>query len=135
MHTQNARKSILLIEDDLGVRSILVILLEDAGYRVFEAADAVEAATIWQQQLGQFDVVVTDVLLPGLSGPEVIAEFRRDRPDLQVIFMSGGVPASAHSRERSSAEFLAKPFIPQALVDAIERAAGRGLELATPVGA
>src|ERR1051325_6684267 len=93
MHKVVESKTVLMIEDDDGVRGILAIFLEKAGFQVFEAADRAAAKAIWHHQIGLIDVVVSDVLLPDGNGPEILDEFQEERPDLKVILMSGGVPA------------------------------------------
>lgn len=109
-----------MVEDDHGVRAILSIFLEKAGFQVFEAADAAEAKSVWQDRIGLIDVVVSDVVLPDGSGTALVEEFQHERPDVKVILMSGGVPApQADALSHPSSKFLPKPFAPAVLVEAI----------------
>jgi two-component system cell cycle sensor histidine kinase/response regulator CckA len=115
-------KSALVIEDEHGLRAVVAILLEDIGFRVFEAADSKEAAIIWQEQKSHLDLVLSDVVLPGLSGPGIVTEFLRDRPDLNIVFMSGVESLLLALIEKTSkCGILRKPFTPRSMRDAIDR--------------
>jgi DNA-binding NarL/FixJ family response regulator len=75
-------------------------------------------------QFGMIDAVVADILLPDGNALDIVAQFREERPELQVVTMSGGVHASARRvRLRSDDLFLPKPFAPGTLVNAITAAA------------
>jgi PAS domain S-box-containing protein len=83
-------ETVLLLEDERGVRELLRTGLAALGYRVLTAADADEAlAVVAEQGSGTIDVLVSDVVLPGRSGPEVADEVRALRPEIRVIFISG----------------------------------------------
>jgi two-component system, cell cycle sensor histidine kinase and response regulator CckA len=123
MNSHAESKTILVIEDDHGVRAILTIFLEKSGFTVLEAANAEEARSTWHSQFGMIDAVVADILLPDGNALDVVAQFREERPDLQVVTMSGGVHASARRvRLRRDDVFLPKPFAPATLVHAITAA-------------
>jgi DNA-binding NtrC family response regulator len=119
MHN-NDGKTVLMIEDDHGVRTILTLFLEKAGFRVLEAASAGEARYVWHEQLGMVDVVVCDVVLPDADGSDLVAEFREERPEIKIVMMSGGVPAPLGGiTQESRRPFLPKPFAPRILIDVI----------------
>lgn len=80
---------ILLVEDNEEARSALRRALEWFGHRVFEAGSAREAEAIWLHQLREFDVLVTDVVLPGQTGVILAESLLKERPDLRVLFLSG----------------------------------------------
>jgi DNA-binding NtrC family response regulator len=121
MNPLSESKTVLIIEDDHGVRAILTIFLEKAGFIVLEAATAEEARCVWHDQLGMIDAVVADILLPDGNALDVLAQFREERPDLHIITMTGGILASAKRlRLRPDDAFLLKPFTPSALVAALE---------------
>jgi two-component system, cell cycle sensor histidine kinase and response regulator CckA len=110
-------ETVLLVEDDEGVRSALTRILEGHGYRVLVAADGATAKAIAAAHAGAIDLLVTDVVMPQASGPEV-SEFLRQRGPSKVLFMSGytehaalhdGVLQQGHA-------FLQKPFSPHALI-------------------
>ena len=120
MNSLAESKTILIIEDDHGVRAILTIFLEKAGFIVMEAASAAEARSVWHDQFGMIDAVVADILLPDGNALEVLEEFRQERPDCQIVTMSGGIPGSAKRvRLRREDAFLLKPFTPGILVRAL----------------
>ena len=117
------KATILLIEDDHGVRAILTIFLERVGFRVLEAASCAEARHIWQNEHNTLDVVVSDILLPDGTGSDLMREFRDEDPHVKTVTMSGGVPAPfSVESDGGSQSFLVKPFTPRVLLDAINRA-------------
>ena len=73
----------------------------------------------------RFDVLVSDVVMPDLSGPELAHQLRKTHPDLAVVLLSGTAPDSLRHRFPVDAEFLSKPFKPDALLRAVEQAAAR----------
>lgn len=103
---------ILLAEDEPSLRRAATQALQRAGYRVFAAADAVEAQAVADRHLGRLHLLVTDVVMPGLTGPELFEQLRRQRPNLRVLFASGYLP-DALTREKAAViegRFLPKPF-------------------------
>ncbi len=116
-------ESILVVEDELAIRRLLRKILEARGYRVVEASNGSEALDLVRRGDHAFDLVVTDVVMPRLSGPELVGELRNDRPDLKVVFMTGY--AQDELREQTvavrGAEILEKPFPNDALLVAVRR--------------
>jgi CheY-like chemotaxis protein len=104
--------SILLVEDDASVRRLLAILLESAGYRVTAAADGAEALAIVSASPRRFDLLLSDYVMPGLSGLELCNALRATWPDLRVVLMTGHaeIPGSAVAELPLGAELLGKPF-------------------------
>jgi two-component system, cell cycle sensor histidine kinase and response regulator CckA len=105
---------ILLVEDENSVRRVARRALELNGYTIFEAADGPTALRLAAEN--EIDLLVTDVMMPGMLGPEVAAELVKSRPGLRILFMSG------HSDEivrggllNPATPFLAKPFTPAQL--------------------
>jgi DNA-binding NtrC family response regulator len=106
-----ATETILLVEDETFVRKAAAAVLLSAGYRVAIAASAAQALEIQRGSFGFADLLLADVVLPGLSGHELAAQFRMLHPEVRILLMSGYAeqltrPAASSSR----AEFLAKPF-------------------------
>ena len=101
----------LLVEDDDEVRAATNRMLAGLGYTVVEAADAASALTLVEARR-ELRLLFTDVVLQGMSGPELAAEARRLRPDLKVLFMSGYVrdTVTFHEQLEHDAHFLGKPF-------------------------
>src|SRR5262249_18351268 len=83
-------ETILLVEDEAGVRAIVRATLERSGYRVFEAAGPEGAKEIWRTRARGIDLLVTDLVMPGrVSGEQLANQLRADRPELPVLFISG----------------------------------------------
>jgi signal transduction histidine kinase len=87
--TLGGSETILLTEDEAGVRALTARLLRGLGYTVLTASDAQQAAQLLQSHEGPVDLLVTDVIMPGLSGPRLAAEIRRSHPAVRTLYMSG----------------------------------------------
>ncbi len=126
MTKQPEKPTILLIEDDEPMRRMMDQVLRTAGYRVLVAADATEAAIHWKRESAAVDLLLTDILLEGLSGPEIAREFRATRPNIKVMVISGShEPAALDTVELADAKvFLAKPFNHRSLLQAVNDALG-----------
>jgi CheY-like chemotaxis protein len=113
---------ILLVEDDPVVRHVVRLLLELEGDVILEAKDGEEALTILQGHAGRLDLLLTDVMMPGLSGAEVCDRVRAGRPGLPTLFISGFYPEAVFPNQRlpEASAFLAKPFMPEELMDAVD---------------
>lgn len=105
-------ETILLVEDEAGVRSLARRFLEQAGYRVLEASNPTEAWQIATEFSGTIDLLVTDVVMPGGSGRELADRMQNCRPNLRVLFMSGYTDDAIvhHGVLCSKAHLLEKPF-------------------------
>jgi two-component system cell cycle sensor histidine kinase/response regulator CckA len=110
-------ETILLAEDELSLRTLTRQQLEICGYRVLEAENASEALDVSQKHAGQIDLLLTDVVMPGLSGRALAEELARQRPQIRVVFMSGytGQTVGEHGVLAEGSLFLAKPFTSEAL--------------------
>ena len=108
---------ILLVEDEAPVRRVALHALQRYGYTVLEAALPSEALTICKEHSGKIDLVLTDVVMPGMSGPDLAKQLLAQRPGLKVLFSSGYTgEAIAHRGEiLSGLAFLPKPFTPMTL--------------------
>jgi two-component system, cell cycle sensor histidine kinase and response regulator CckA len=100
-------ETILLAEDEAGIRAMTRAYLEGLGYRVLEAANGTEAITLAKAYRGTIDLVLTDVMMPGMRGDAVVKAIRQDRPEVQSIFISGFAEGAGIDR---SLEILEKPF-------------------------
>lgn len=108
---------ILLVEDDAAVRGLTQRMLKDAGLEVRAAGDAYEALTLAGPTCESIDAVVTDVIMPGLGGRDLVRELRSRRPDLRVLFISGYLDIDVQRLgldERT--RLLTKPFAREALL-------------------
>jgi CheY-like chemotaxis protein len=112
---------ILIIDDDDLLRNVLVKTLTQAGHSVVEAADGAQGMNVFHAS--SVDLVITDLVMPVQEGVETIMALKRERPDLPVIAMSGGVsnaPLYLDIASKVGANtILPKPFTPQQLDDAI----------------
>ena len=88
-------KRILIIDDDDMVRSMLRIMLEEAGYDVEEAADGNIGINLFRNN--PHDLILTDIIMPNKEGIETIMELRKDFPDVKIIAMSGGGRIGPHT--------------------------------------
>ena len=82
-------KTILVIEDDHALRELVERVLRKEGFEVLSATDGDEAAQLIAGHKGKIDLLLADILLPGLSGPEIARELQGQNPNLKVIFASG----------------------------------------------
>jgi CheY-like chemotaxis protein len=116
---------ILVIEDDRAVRETTVRLLSRAGFQVAAAEDP-ESALSALAAAENFDLVVTDVIMPEQSGPELVKLLRKQRPDLAALYVSGyaGEALQEHGLSHDDA-FLQKPYTPSVLIDRIRELLAR----------
>ena len=116
------RARILLVEDDDGVRQLTARMLRQYGYDILVATDGTEALAMLASGLQGVDAVVTDVVMPGMSGAELIGQLRARWPDLPVLFLSGytGDEVKGELKPGSRQAFLQKPFSSDALAAAVE---------------
>jgi CheY-like chemotaxis protein len=105
-------ETILVVEDQAATARITRILLESWGYRVLEARGGREALGLFEQHGGKIVLLLADVLMPDMSGPELADTLRERKPDLRVVFMSGSFSEEV---KRRGAPFLSKPFNPASL--------------------
>ncbi len=117
----NRAASILIVEDDELLRTMIARVLSRNGYATSEAADGTEAEERALAQGQPFDLLLVDVGLPGLSGPEVVERLRQRWPAVKALFMSGfGRSALAERGLRPGPHLLEKPFSPPSLLERIE---------------
>jgi PAS domain S-box-containing protein len=111
-------ETVLVVEDEPDVRGLAREILESYGYRVLEAAGAEEALQISRSHQGAIHILVTDVVMPGFSGPVLASRLRASRPDTRVLYISGYTDAEIVHRGvlQRGANLLEKPFTPDALV-------------------
>jgi nitrogen-specific signal transduction histidine kinase/CheY-like chemotaxis protein len=112
------RSLLLLVEDDPSLRALIVSVLEDGGYEVLQASNGLDAIELAERHRGQIDLLLTDIVMPGLSGPELAQRLRGLRPGLEVLFLSGYNDSRLVSRgvKQANVNLLIKPFTPAELV-------------------
>ena len=119
------QESILVVEDDTTIRLLCVRVLRRLGYHVSEASQGNEALEIWQQHQGAFDLLLTDMIMPGgLSGLDVAGRLRSEKPGLKVLIMSGYSLElnQLGNIDTSRITYLAKPFTPASLAQSVRLA-------------
>ena len=120
----SSRPVVLVVEDDDAVRSYVLHVLEQAGMCVLTATDPADALDVLARHEGTIDLLVTDLMMPGMSGRQLADHVRTARPGIPVLFMSGNT-ADAIDED---ADFLHKPFIPRELTERVRRALGQPRE-------
>jgi PAS domain S-box-containing protein len=123
--THASGETVLLVEDEPLVRGLLVRLLGREGYVVLEAASGDEALGVVAAHEGPIDLLVSDVVMPGLSGPDLAARIRERQRALRVLFISGynETDAAGYGVLRPDVDLLAKPFTPDAFASRVRAAA------------
>jgi CheY-like chemotaxis protein len=117
-------ETLLVVEDDPGVRQVAIRMLEDLGYTVIPAEDGASAIAIARAHPERIDLLLTDIIMPGIPGPDVARELRRIRPDLPVVYASG-YPADYLARSGLSPDeftLVHKPFSRVELATAVQAA-------------
>ncbi|QIK95300.1 response regulator [Sphingomonas sp. HDW15A] len=120
LHVPGAR--ILLVEDDPRVRAATIGALEDLDYQPTACASGAEALEAFSAT--EFDLVISDVIMPEMTGPELIKRLRSERPDIGVLFVTGYV-GEGESEDLAGHELLRKPFTVNALASAVASALSR----------
>jgi two-component system cell cycle sensor histidine kinase/response regulator CckA len=115
--------SILLVEDEESVRAFAARALAARGYRVHEAASGSEALAVMDKTDAAIDLVVSDVVMPGMDGPTLLTELRQRQPGIKVIFISGYAENAfaKHLPDDESFQFLPKPFSLKELATAVKQ--------------
>lgn len=113
-------ETVLVVEDDAAVREIVTQFLRGAAYHVLEARDSEEGMAMVKKDPRVIDLLVTDIVLPGASGPELAGHLRVFAPQMRTLFISG-YPSDSVGGPKSPA-FLAKPFSRAAFLQAVRRA-------------
>jgi CheY-like chemotaxis protein len=117
--------TILIIEDDRAVRETTVRLLARAGFRVTAAEDR-RGASAALAGPDKIDLVVTDVIMPEQSGPELVRILREERPDLAALYVSGYAGEALHEHGLAQDDaFLQKPYMPNVLINRIRELLAR----------
>jgi PAS domain S-box-containing protein len=130
-------ETVLIVEDEPVVRSLARYVLEERGYRILEAADGDEALHLCRTSPGSIDLVISDVIMPRLSGPDLFRKLADVRPGLTVLYMSGYAETGI-VRDGILAPgtlFIPKPFSPAALAAKVREALDLGRAGAEPASA
>jgi signal transduction histidine kinase len=118
-------QSLLLVDDEAGIRKVLGITLSDLGYQVFTAADATEALVVFDRE--KPEIVLTDIRMPGKDGIALLADIKRLNPDTEVIMITGHgeMEVAIQSLKLEATDFVTKPIRSDVLEIALKRAEER----------
>jgi len=110
---------VLIIDDEYAVRNVLGLSLTHLGYDVLTAASGLEGVEIYAEERGAFDLVILDILMPGLSGEDVFVRLKKMNPEVRVLLVSGFSSGEVVSRilNDGGRDFIQKPF----LIDVLSR--------------
>ena len=126
LDSASGSETVLVVEDEEGVRSLIRLTLESAGFKVLETADAETALATCADHRGPIQLLLTDVVMPKMSGPRVAEKITAMRPDIKVLYMSGYTDDAIahHGILGQDIPFLQKPFSPHALRKKIREVLG-----------
>lgn len=110
--------TILVAEDEPMVRQLIKSLLTSDGYEVIEGVDGADALDVARRYPGVIDLLLTDVRMPRMNGPELVREIRKDRPQISVVVMSA-YSSGELERVANAPNFIRKPFVAKALTQKI----------------
>jgi two-component system, cell cycle sensor histidine kinase and response regulator CckA len=114
-------KTVLLVEDEKSVRALASRILSERGYNILQASDGMEALKIAREHSGNIDLVLTDVVMPGINGKTLVARLKSERPGIKSLFISGYTDSTIADRGilDSNTAFLQKPFTVQSLAQKV----------------
>jgi CheY-like chemotaxis protein len=116
---------VLLAEDEETIRRLVSEVLERSGYEVFTAPNGDEALRLLEEHGGEIDLLITDVIMPGMGGPDLARAAVLIKPSLRVLFTSGYTSEPDKAFDDPEVEFIGKPFSPQALVAKVQEVLDR----------
>ena len=124
--TTGGGRTVLVVEDEDAIRRLMEKVLVRAGYRVLTAPDGPRGLEEWEGADRRVDLLLTDMVIPGLTGAELAARMRTGVPELRILFTSGFSPEDLNGARSAmrDAGFIQKPFTPGALVAAVREALG-----------
>lgn len=121
-------ETVLVVEDYAGLRDLAELMLQKAGYSVVLASSGDEALKWLERHAGQVDLLLTDVVMPGLSGRELVEQMEKVYPEIKVIYTSGYTDDMVVRQgvDANTANFLAKPYTYESLTTAVRAALDTG---------
>jgi CheY-like chemotaxis protein len=130
--TPTAGAAVLVAEDEAALRKLVETLLKSSGYEVECAANGEEALEVFLQNPARFDLLLTDVVMPGMSGRHLADQARQRRPDLRVVYMTAysASEIAEHGDVEPNVTVLAKPFTAEDLQRTLRQAVGEQIRAA-----
>jgi two-component system cell cycle sensor histidine kinase/response regulator CckA len=130
--TATRSATVLLVEDDPQVRAVVQRILKARGYQVLAAADGVTGLEILEARGESIDLLLTDVVMPGIDGRSMALQALKRHPQLQVLYMSGYTehPAVKGAALGPTDHFIQKPFTVDQMAEAVRTALGRAASTA-----
>jgi CheY-like chemotaxis protein len=117
-HHDRGTARVLVVEDYSDLRELIEEILKAAGYQVLTAPDGAAGLTLSRQHSGEIDVLLTDIVMPNMLGPDLADRMKSDNPGLRVLFMSGHAqPALGTTILAAGTQLLQKPFMADELLD------------------
>lgn len=121
MGAEHQSRTILVVDNEPGVRSLITRILEREEYRIVPAENGLQGLRIFDADPTDIDLVITDAVMPEMGGHEMVHRMRLERPDLPVVFMSGYSDFTDVAKGEELAAFVSKPFDPRELVEKVGR--------------
>jgi DNA-binding response OmpR family regulator len=130
-----ATETLLVVENETAIKMLVQMALERHGYVVLAAESGSEALRLAAEHQGAIDLLITDVVMPDLRGPDLAKRLVADRPGLTTLFMSGYMDDALGddtTQQPAHVDFIHKPFLPSALVakvrEMLDRRRNSGVE-------
>src|SRR5438105_1432058 len=128
--------TVLVVDDDTSVRTLILHVLKRHGFTPMEAASGAEGLELFQANRDRIDLVILDMVMPGLSGLDVASELERQKPGVNILYISAhGASIAMESLLKQSADrVLLKPFTEKSLVERLAYLLGMGDRCGAPKG-
>jgi CheY-like chemotaxis protein len=120
-HNSGGTETVLVVEDEDAIRTLVRLALEKQGYTVLTASNSSDALDLLKENSVHLDLLLTDVIMPGMSGRELAEKVLTERPGLRVLYMSGYTDDALgrHGLQWTADQFIQKPFTPASLVEKV----------------
>ena len=114
-------ETLLIVENELAIRNLLQLALRRNGYTVLAAESGREALALVRDHVGAIDLVITDVMMPDMDGPELVRQLSTIRPETRTLFMSGYMDDALGERGilPTTVNFIQKPFSPRTIAQKV----------------